>query len=1101
MSAAETVAAPAPATVKDSRPYPYDWRNRLAAANISNGPVSLGLRQEQDQPATPQDATLDLLKENWFEVPASLSSSSSSQSSPSSPSPQSAATAVAEASSSTSTSASASVLVGHAAAKFTVGKRTGRPQIPPVPPIPPLLSLQLPQLPQLPPLPLAQRDPNARPHRSNDDVNKSAGRMHLVVKVDLPPLDLSSDGRANISSAVTSPIRAATVPVASLATAETPIIVTSDGAGRDDQLLLLLDETEHRRKEQEEAALWADEVARLEAETDRILAEQRRKDMARQQKLDPAPPSPMFPRSLKPKSPVLEKFSFFARGRKNHHATNLSPTSSSSLHSPLTPISPISPTNSMGTAIDTGRAKALEPSRNVVETADRRHITPLVDAPRNAINGADRRVNVSWRGLTVDVNVGDDTSTVDVLLAFSDLTEAPLNIHTSMLAEAYTPIGVERRLRRYERIRHVMNSWDQDSQNTLLILSDAPESDKDLDLASVPRTWQAPPGFIISLYHSNRPGKWKKRFITLLDGGQMFASKAQNPSPADKDLLSLCHLSDFDIYLPTETQLRKQPRPPKKYCYAIKSQQKSTLFMNTENFVHFFSTDDHSVAEKFHSHIHAWRSWYLVNKVLQLQKKKAQREAEKPPQISAAIGHEPKKAVSHVKVANSHKVKVSVDEAPYSIGAFEPLIDLQRFDKPLDEFGKDWELDLSRQSAMPPPLTRRSSARRPQPRNASNATANDNNPIFMSNSLLGSAYDERKEAQRAVDSSQRQTSNTSIDAFLKEGSNPLNGGGAAAAATTSSADPPPSRQAATSPETNNTAPPKPEPSSWFPSATEHTAKQRSVRPALTRPRTSSDSVSQREWGDHRRERVGGGGGGGGGDYYRPRPRYPLVDIKPTFTEPPQWARRGGTGQGFKGAKGGTYLVEYATGPQEHQTYSTARNFAAPPPRTLMRRDTGRGPSGGGWPLPQQQMPQQRRPSTTDGAGRPPWGMVAGSRRGSSDFPPPVPPLPMTLRAASRDGGNDPGFYSSQPPPPRSGERGRRPSTSGSGGGGGGYPAPPFSGGGGGGGLGLDRALRLRRLRGLIIITRIVAVVGIRIREWRRGDSRRSSSSTQGVVVR
>lgn len=42
----------------------------------------------------------------------------------------------------------------------------------------------------------------------------------------------------------------------------------------------------------------------------------------------------------------------------------------------------------------------------------------------------------------------------------------------------------------------------------------------------------------------------------------------------------------------------------------------------------------------------------------------------------------------------------SVDEAPYSIGEYQPLLELHRFDMSLDDFGKDWELHTSHRSAM-----------------------------------------------------------------------------------------------------------------------------------------------------------------------------------------------------------------------------------------------------------------------------------------------------------------------------------------------------------------------------------------------------------------
>ena len=86
-------------------------------------------------------------------------------------------------------------------------------------------------------------------------------------------------------------------------------------------------------------------------------------------------------------------------------------------------------------------------------------------------------------------------------------------------------------------------------------------------------------------------------------------SKKEN----SKDHTNICHLSDYDIYSPSARAVAKEVKPPKKMCLAIKSQQKSSIFLSTENFVHFFCTNDRSVGDKWHRAVQQWRSWYLVN--------------------------------------------------------------------------------------------------------------------------------------------------------------------------------------------------------------------------------------------------------------------------------------------------------------------------------------------------------------------------------------------------------------------------------------------------------------------------------------------------------
>jgi hypothetical protein len=403
--------------------------------------------------------------------------------------------------------------------------------------------------------------------------------------------------------------------------------------------------------------------------------------------------------------------------------------------------------------------------------------------------------------------VHKESTTVDILFSCSDSMIHPVNTSCSVVLEKYTQLGLERRLRRYERVKDVLNSWDRDTQNQLVVVpSETYESDKDLDLPLVPTGDEPPQGFILQLHHSQRPGKWHKRFITLLESGQMYVSKKAaeagpaepNPSIHGKDgAAALCHLSDFDIYTPTEAQMRKHLKPPKRFCYAIKSQQKTHVVETAENFVHFFCTEDAAVAAKFHAFVHAWRSWYLVHREVELARKTRRKlEIEKAPQITS-VRHKPQKSISHVRF-DGHRVRVSVDATPYAIGAFQPLLDLGRFDKPIEDFGKDWLPDTARQSAMPPPLRPGLPASEMQlmVRPADDAA----DATFGPNDVAPSA---------------------TLSASFSNGLDPLPTDEAAAVPLLPMGDA--SSSASSSPVELE----KPEPPSWFPSASAHTARLRS----------------------------------------------------------------------------------------------------------------------------------------------------------------------------------------------------------------------------------------------------------------------------------
>ena len=153
-----------------------------------------------------------------------------------------------------------------------------------------------------------------------------------------------------------------------------------------------------------------------------------------------------------------------------------------------------------------------------------------------------------------------------------------------------------------------MNSWDNDTQNELVLVNSATGGkDKALYANGVPA--QKPSGYSNWLYYSQRVGKWDKRWITIREDGQVTLSKNNNSA----DAINICHLSDFDIYSPMPKQISKKIRPPRKICFAIKSQQKLAFFASSEDFVQFFCTSDKDVATEFYTTTQRWRSWYLLH--------------------------------------------------------------------------------------------------------------------------------------------------------------------------------------------------------------------------------------------------------------------------------------------------------------------------------------------------------------------------------------------------------------------------------------------------------------------------------------------------------
>ncbi|KAI0893353.1 hypothetical protein F4806DRAFT_476693 [Annulohypoxylon nitens] len=722
------------------------------------------------------------------------------------------------------------------------------------------------------------------------------------------------------------------------------------------------------------------EIARLEAENHRLLIEQKKKDLARLEvELANSHRTSTQSQPLKPKSPVIEKFVMLTKGRRNKDVLSpgLSPTSSN--------IS-IEPAKVSSTYIEPGG----------------RGIVPQTDAPHSAINAGERNVAVRYKQHTLSLEITPETTTDDIIAETAKLMGShEISPENCFVVEAYSILGLERRLRRYEAIRDVMNSWDRDTQNQLLVrISDSEEENWELDIKSVPSRREPPQGFQLYMYHSNRPGKWNKRYITLLETGQLVSAKKPNANTADKDTTSLCHLTDYDIYTPTESQMRRNIKPPKRYCFAVKSQQKTTVFMNTENYVQYFSTEDPKIAAQFREKVQSWRSWCLVDRkpvAPKASRKVSIRKIDdKPPQITLPTPSRTPKKSENVASMNGHRLRVSVDETPYSIGKFEPLLDMKRFDKRLSQFGQDFLPPVPNVSSMPKEIpahhlqsTHKEEKRERKLIDRIHSAADDG---FTGNGLLGEGYEERK--AHAEERPDRGRQRTRDDGFTEGSSTLLN--------------------RKSEPETSGH---KPESPSWFPSALEHSARKRSVGPPSNRPSTSA-GVMHHSHSHARRPSLNSSSKppplpllngkpllhdhpnplssqptGLSHSNRREKPK-PLVNLEPTFKEAPQWAK-GKQGHGVKAPEGTTHLVDLITIPNDSN-----ENGPDLPPRSVLRRPPNTAP------LPSLSSLSRTR-SKTQGAPAPRLSAVEGV--------PPVPSLPGNI------GSREP---LRSHPPPRSRERER-----------------------------------------------------------------------------
>lgn len=100
-------------------------------------------------------------------------------------------------------------------------------------------------------------------------------------------------------------------------------------------------------------------------------------------------------------------------------------------------------------------------------------IVPGTDAPVSAVNAGDRLVLVEFGRSKRVFPVTPTTTSLDIVKSASICMSGNINVKSAVLLEYFGTVGVQRPLRRYEYVRNVMNSWDSDKQNSLLLVDPA----------------------------------------------------------------------------------------------------------------------------------------------------------------------------------------------------------------------------------------------------------------------------------------------------------------------------------------------------------------------------------------------------------------------------------------------------------------------------------------------------------------------------------------------------------------------------------------------------------------------------------------------------
>ncbi|ORZ36009.1 hypothetical protein BCR44DRAFT_80298 [Catenaria anguillulae PL171] len=171
------------------------------------------------------------------------------------------------------------------------------------------------------------------------------------------------------------------------------------------------------------------------------------------------------------------------------------------------------------------------------------------------------------------------------------------------LFEVFADVGIERPLRDWERVTDVMRSWERDTKNAFLLRRYGYKSSLTVDALKM-----FYPGVKDYLHIETKPGTFKRKYFELRLGIEQnytgaTGQGALNPKSAlverevaglymsnaeDKQAVLLCSLAHYDVYTPINGPRK---RAPTKYGFALKSQQRMSLFEDpNDGFVFYLYT-------------------------------------------------------------------------------------------------------------------------------------------------------------------------------------------------------------------------------------------------------------------------------------------------------------------------------------------------------------------------------------------------------------------------------------------------------------------------------------------------------------------------------
>ncbi|KAI5780908.1 hypothetical protein EDC01DRAFT_753209 [Geopyxis carbonaria] len=181
--------------------------------------------------------------------------------------------------------------------------------------------------------------------------------------------------------------------------------------------------------------------------------------------------------------------------------------------------------------------------------------------------------------------------------------------HERYLAEVWPSLGLERQVRYFEPVTDVISTWDIGSPSYVKV-SKSLWGSSNQKLETFPKTVE-PSGEILMYYYVQADKKWSKRTVNLDNNTIRIIKKDK---PYDKDYFQSINMEYFDVYTFVGNIPDRKLRCPTRYCFAVKSQHRQSLFGKNSVFVHYFAVESEAVFAEWFGLVRDMKSRLIAQK-------------------------------------------------------------------------------------------------------------------------------------------------------------------------------------------------------------------------------------------------------------------------------------------------------------------------------------------------------------------------------------------------------------------------------------------------------------------------------------------------------